>query len=265
MKATVIVLSLFVSMSFGFSLLPWEAGQWASYDSGDEVGEMLFSLVETADAPDWLWIQVELTILDLGPMVVQLAFDEVGVEAVFSQLEGYLNDPEGLGEEFSDFALLLEQYASFCPEIRLGMADPMSSDEQMFVLSIDGTMLFEFAGMTDLFQEEIDDIEELIYIVEDGVGITATAGDFLCRRITSERTTALYSEAVPIFGLVSTAIEGTELEDSYSGRLMDYGLSGAEDALAEYGPPVDFMDYLSGAVPEMFIYTPEDRLDNKRQ
>jgi len=264
-KATVIIMSLLVSVSLGFSLLSWEAGQWASYDSGDEVGEMLFSLIETADEPDWLWIQIELTIPELGPMVVQLAFDEVGVETVFSQLEGYLNDPEGLGEEFNDFALLLEQYASFCPEIRLGMADPMSSNGQMFVLSIDGTMLFEFAGMTDVFQEEIDDIEELIYTVEDGVGITATAGDFMCRRITSEKTTALYSEAVPIFGLVYTAIEGTELEDSYSGRLMDYGFSGEEDALAEYGTPMDFMDYLSDAMQEMLVYTATDRLDNKRQ
>jgi len=264
-KATVIALFLLVSISLGFSLLPWEAGQWASYYSGEEVGEMLFSLIETADSPDWLWIQVELTIPELGPMVVQLAFDEVGVETVFSQLAGYLDDPEGQNEQFSDFEMLLEQYASFCPEIRLGMADPLSSNGQMFVISIDGTMLSEFAGMTDAFQEEIDDIEELIYIVEDGVGITATAGDFLCRRITSEKTTALYSEAVPIFGLVSTTIEDTELEESYSGKLMDYGLSGATDALAGYGPPMDFMDYLSDAVPEMLIYTEDDRLDNKRQ
>ncbi len=264
MKAIVIALFLLVSVSLGFSLSPWEAGQWASYYADEEVGEMLFSLVETVDSPDWLWMQVELTIPDLGPLVVQLAFDEIGVDTVYSQLNNYLNDPAGQSEQFSDFALLVEQYASFCPEIRLGITDPQSSDGQMFVLSIDGTMLSEFAEMEDLFQEEsLADIQELTYTIRDDVGITATAGDFLCRVIESEKSYARYSEDIPIFSLQSMQLKTTEEADFNNTELMDYGLTGAEDALAKYGAPINFMDYLSGAMPEILIYTPADRLDNK--
>ncbi|HDR06077.1 MAG TPA: hypothetical protein ENN88_00425 [Candidatus Coatesbacteria bacterium] len=261
MRTTTCILAALSCAAPAFEPLPWEAGQWASYEDTTGAVAATVSVVEKAEGRR---LQFDLMLPGVGTLVAQLALNDDGLEVIGEEVARHLREPGARSQELpADLASLLDRYGMQGGEILLGVDSPELGDR--LVLSVSPELLGEIASafgeFDGLFPPEPPD-----YDVEDGVEVEVPAGGFVCRKISSGTGDAWYAEEVPLFGLVRLVIPdeqggaGTVLE------LSKYGLAEAGDSLAGWPSPLPLEAFLGlmetgqGYEP----YTETDALGNKK-
>jgi hypothetical protein len=263
MRRIAFILGILAACAPAFDLLPWQAGQWASY--ADDLGavSLTASLVELPERGDALWLQVDLLVPEAGWIVVQIALAEGGAEFIQQDVTQHVLEPEAGTEILSDPLSLLDYYDSFGGEIYFGVDSPDLADRM--VLSVTPELLGEFLSILGELGEAIESPEPVELQVEEDVEVEVPAGSFTCRKISSSTGGAWYAEEVPLFGVARVTIP-----DEYEGEgvfeLTDFGLSGAADALEGWPAPLPLETFLEFTMTGQGYepYTETDALGNKK-
>ncbi len=249
-----------------FELIPWEAGQWASYtDAGGEV-DITAALLELPQGSDGLWLQIEIELPEIGHVVVQIALKEGGAEFIQRDIAEHIQEPAETEEFLWDFQSLLTYYENFGGDIRLGVDSPELGDR--VVLTVEPEILREFAEVFAEFSEAFEPTtsEPVEFETEDEVEVEVPAGIFTCRKIANDSGAAWYAEEVPLFGIIRVAFPDEYGKEDVSAELTDFGPSGAADSLDGWPAPVPletFIEFMETG-QEYEPYTEEEALGNKK-